>query len=188
MHLWPSSGFTRYAYEVKVSRSDFLREKKNPLKTRAAYLMSNYFSFVAPMGMIKPEEIPVEAGLIEVDAEERLHDTVPAPYRDVPEPNVLLMAAVCRRANAIERKQVEALTLQYLEGQQLGAIGFHNLADVIDQIGEQRQRQGFWHHVEKVFADDEAKRMVNTMMGDIMGQLKIKVLKGKVFVEPRGLP
>lgn len=49
-----------FGYEVKVSRSDFLRDDKWP-----AYLdCCNYFYFVAPPGIIDPGEVPEPAGLI----------------------------------------------------------------------------------------------------------------------------
>src|SRR5271165_406458 len=43
----------RIAYEIKVSRSDFLKELKNPLKRRAALSISNYFYFVRVKGICK---------------------------------------------------------------------------------------------------------------------------------------
>ncbi len=48
MHPYPSKQNCRVAYEVKVSRSDFLRDIKQPLKHRAALTFSNEFYFVAP--------------------------------------------------------------------------------------------------------------------------------------------
>ena len=46
-------------YEVKVSRSDFRRDRKWP-----GYLQyCNLFYFVVPWGLIEPKEVPEEAGL-----------------------------------------------------------------------------------------------------------------------------
>lgn len=66
MNLWHSNKYFRISYEVKVSRSDFLRELKHPGKRQWALKLSNEFYFAAPKGMIKPEELPEEAGLIEI--------------------------------------------------------------------------------------------------------------------------
>lgn len=50
-------------YEIKVSRSDFLADKK-----WQEYLKyCRVFYFVAPTGIIKPSELPPEIGLIEID-------------------------------------------------------------------------------------------------------------------------
>jgi hypothetical protein len=61
---YPSKQCRRLAYEVKVSRQDFLNELKDPLKRRGALLLSNEFWFVGPEGFAKPEEIPIECGLL----------------------------------------------------------------------------------------------------------------------------
>lgn len=49
-----------YGYEVKVSRSDFLQDNKWP--GYMAYC--HRFAFVCPKGLIKPEELPEEVGVI----------------------------------------------------------------------------------------------------------------------------
>lgn len=64
MDTW--GGQIRTAYEIKTSRSDFLVEIKNPAKRRVSLLVSNYFYFITPKGMVKIEEIPPDCGLIEV--------------------------------------------------------------------------------------------------------------------------
>ena len=43
-----SKGLLRVAYEIKTSRSDFLREIREPRKRRAALRVSNQFYFVTP--------------------------------------------------------------------------------------------------------------------------------------------
>ena len=48
-------------YEIKVSRSDFLRDDK----WRKYLKYCDVFFFAAPPGIIKPDELPPEAGLIE---------------------------------------------------------------------------------------------------------------------------
>jgi hypothetical protein len=63
---FPSEGFTRVAYEVKVSRQDFLNELKDPLKRRGALLVSNQFWFITPPGLVDAAEVPIECGLMEV--------------------------------------------------------------------------------------------------------------------------
>ena len=66
MHAYPSESNLRIGFEIKVSGQDFLNELKQPLKRRGALLLSNQFYFIAPVGIIKPEEVPIECGLIEV--------------------------------------------------------------------------------------------------------------------------
>jgi len=115
----PYTGMKRVCYEVKVSRGDFLAELKHPLKRRIGMRYSNEFYFVTPGGLVKPEEIPPECGLIEAGratleewrahivrqagffyyepvAAEYCMITVPAPWRDTPGPTWQLTAAMLR--------------------------------------------------------------------------------------------
>lgn len=55
------------AYEIKISRGDFLHEVKNPEKRRSAMLLCDYFTFVVPKGLVKREETPEGCGLMTVD-------------------------------------------------------------------------------------------------------------------------
>jgi hypothetical protein len=61
-------------FEVKVSRSDFLAEKKKVRKwqlliERNEWACPNYFWYVCPEGLISETEVPEYAGLIYVSTE-----------------------------------------------------------------------------------------------------------------------
>ncbi len=65
-------------YEVKVTRQDFLRDDKH----RSYLDACNCLYFAAPRGVIKPEELSEECGLLEVAASGGMLRTVKkAPYR-----------------------------------------------------------------------------------------------------------
>lgn len=66
LHLWPSRGLVLHGYEVKTSRSDFLREIKDPAKAEAFCRLVEFFWIVAPKGVVKKGELPTTWGLIEV--------------------------------------------------------------------------------------------------------------------------
>jgi hypothetical protein len=55
-------------YEVKVSRADFRNEIKKPEKRAYAVAVTHEFYFCAPAGLIRPEEVPEDCGLVEVHA------------------------------------------------------------------------------------------------------------------------
>lgn len=61
------AGNTTTAYEIKVSRQDFKKDVNDDFKQRGARLYANYFYYVTPVGLLKPEEIPLWAGLMEID-------------------------------------------------------------------------------------------------------------------------
>jgi len=95
-----SAGFKARAYEVKISRSDFKRD--DAVKQREARLFSDQFYYVAPVGLLKKEEIPDWAGLIEWDGA-RLITTVRAPYRDKDAPTWELVVSLIRNSGNINR-------------------------------------------------------------------------------------
>lgn len=60
-----------YEYEVKVSRCDFHKDKKksdkygkNKFDVVTSGQRTNYFYYIVPKGLIKPDEVPDFAGLI----------------------------------------------------------------------------------------------------------------------------
>lgn len=95
-----SAGFKARAYEIKVSRADFRRDTS--LKQREARLFSDQFFYVAPAGLLKPEEVPDWAGLIEY-SEGKLKTAVPAPYRDKDAPTWELVVSLIRNSGQVNR-------------------------------------------------------------------------------------
>lgn len=114
MDLYPSHQLERIAIEIKVSRGDFFNELKKPKKRLKALRYSNKFYFAAPEGLIKPTELPPEAGLLEVKEGGSVWEIWPAPYRETFPPTWQFMAAVMRRLQwhevekTDERKQAVA--------------------------------------------------------------------------------
>lgn len=92
------------AYEVKVSRADFLKDNKWP-----AYLpLCNQFYFVAPVGLIDVSELPAEAGLLTASGKgdgARLLTKKKAPHRDITIPEeVYRYILMCRVTTAPENE------------------------------------------------------------------------------------
>jgi hypothetical protein len=99
---WQSKGYLATAYEIKVSRSDFRRD--NAIKQREARLFSDRFYYATPPGLLKPEEIPDWAGLLEIGAD-RHRVIVPAPLRDKDAPSWELIVSLLRNSGQIRRDQ-----------------------------------------------------------------------------------
>ena len=95
-HLWPTGGYQPTGFEIKVSRSDFLRDLKKPAK-RSRYLeLCQFFYYVVPSGLVKASEVPADAGLLGATLS-RLTVMKPAPHREIPPPEWEFFAAICRR-------------------------------------------------------------------------------------------
>lgn len=97
---WQSKGYLATAYEIKVSRADYRRDTHD--KQREARLFSDRFYYVTPAGLLRPEEIPDWAGLIEIaDGKKRI--VVPAPLRDKDMPSWELVISLLRNSGQIRR-------------------------------------------------------------------------------------
>lgn len=95
-NCWPSSGFVRYGFEVKVSRSDFARELENHEKRAALEAACHQVWFVVSAGVCQPREVPEPWGLLTV-AGEQLRTLVKAQHRQVgPVPESLALCAIRR--------------------------------------------------------------------------------------------
>lgn len=100
MGCYPSGGLIKIAIEIKVSRSDFRGEIRNPVKRDPALRISNLFYFATPKGLVKESEVPEECGLIEVDpATGKAVVVIEAPYREVGFPSWVFVASLARRAS-----------------------------------------------------------------------------------------
>ncbi len=81
MACWPSENYKRIAYEIKVTRADFLNELKDPTKRDFAMEISNQFFFITPPDLIKENELPEGCGLIELSKKGNLTTRIKAPIR-----------------------------------------------------------------------------------------------------------
>ncbi|VAW72231.1 hypothetical protein MNBD_GAMMA12-1661 [hydrothermal vent metagenome] len=97
INLWPSKKHRKIAYEIKVSRADFLKELKSPEKRQWASEISHQFYFIAPQGIIRTEELPEGCGLLEV-IDDTIIDVIKAPLSEARDFSMTEMCAVARQA------------------------------------------------------------------------------------------
>ena len=95
-----SAGFKARAYEVKISRADFRRD--TAVKQREARLFSDQFFYVTPAGLLKPDEVPDWAGLIEY-RDGAFKTVIHAPYRDKDAPTWELVVSLIRNSGNVNR-------------------------------------------------------------------------------------
>lgn len=107
LNLWPSKNMLRRCFEIKVSRSDFLHEIKHPEKRQAGLLVSNEFYFAVPQGLVQLDEIPAEAGLVEIGEAGTLLVRKKAPYRTADDLPMAIIASIARRAAESEIRENE---------------------------------------------------------------------------------
>lgn len=96
--LWPSRGIWFAGVEVKVSRSDWLRELKDPEKSADIQKWCNYWWIAAPAGVVELGEIPETWGFIETGKKQKTVKV--APKLEPEPPSRAFVAAVLRNGAA----------------------------------------------------------------------------------------
>jgi hypothetical protein len=98
INTWPSKKHLRIAYEVKISRSDFMREVNAPYKRASAMDASNQYYFVVPKGLVEVREVPENCGLIEANAG-GLRTVVVARHREIKPPDLQFICSLLRASS-----------------------------------------------------------------------------------------
>lgn len=112
LSIWPSMGFEALAFEVKVSRGDWRRERDNPAKADEIGKRCHRFFVAAPTGVVPIEEVPAAWGVIEVDAAGVGFIRRQAEKLTPPEPSWGFVAAILRRASDAEiRRRAESVPM-----------------------------------------------------------------------------
>lgn len=106
-----SRGYAFVGYEVKCSRSDFLRELKDPEKSEAVGMFCDRFSIVASHSCLAaPEEMPLGWGLYVVNSKGTglLTKKKPAERPHVMPIDRPFLAAIVRRLQKQDREDFDA--------------------------------------------------------------------------------
>lgn len=104
MHCWPSKGFELIGFELKISRSDWLRELKQPSKTdHMRQFCDKWYLVVYDLKVIKyADELPKGWGLMFLENGE-IKTMIEAERELNPlKPDRLFTAALMRRATKNE--------------------------------------------------------------------------------------
>ena len=87
---------TSYSIEIKVNRSDFTKELRKPQKQRWALMYSNLFFYCCPKGLIKHNELPPYAGLLEYE-DGKIVKVIEAPWHDAYPPRWTFITSLLSR-------------------------------------------------------------------------------------------
>lgn len=136
MHCWPSEGYRRIAYEIKVSRADFMGEMKDPMKRDEAMKVSNEFYYVCPREIAAPDEVPENCGLYHVVSQKGgwvLKKIKGAQQRTIEGPLPIgFVASLCRN-----------IADTSMAGMEVFRVGGHTMS--AEQIVDAFQEGNKWH-------------------------------------------
>ena len=96
--MWSSKSLARSAFEIKVSRSDFLSELQHPEKHAWCKECFHFFWFVAPKGIIQLEELPDGIGWL-YPRGSKLYTARQAKHNNNPKLDDHLLAGFMRAAH-----------------------------------------------------------------------------------------
>lgn len=146
MSLWPSRGIELHGFEIKVSRSDWLSELRNPQKADdIARYCDRWWLVVADGTIVQKGELPGAWGLY-VAKGEKLYCEAQAEKQKAEPIDTLFLAAIFRRIHENVNNTV-AMQARYekgkKEGEQLARRGFD-----IDIEEARRERDDFKRLIE----------------------------------------
>ncbi len=117
MNMYPSRGLEIHGFEVKVSRSDWLRELKDPSKSAAVQRYCDRWWVVCPDGIIKPGELPATWGHYQANPNRTIRQVVAAPKLEAEPVTKSFMAALMRRAGAVDQDVITTMVQAEVERQ-----------------------------------------------------------------------
>lgn len=98
VNLWQSRGHAVHGFEIKVSRGDWLRELKDPSKAEEIQRYCDYWTIVAPKGVVADGELPPTWGLLEMRVD-RLMQVKAGPKLDAQPITRAFFASLMRRGH-----------------------------------------------------------------------------------------
>lgn len=112
--VWQSRGQRLTVHELKVSRSDWLKELSEPAKAEAWWPYCHEFWIVAPDGVVDPTELPDGWGLMAPPANgrHRKFRVIKKAARKTPQIPASLLVEVARRVDSARLKQIANLNME----------------------------------------------------------------------------
>lgn len=126
-----------FMIETKISRSDFLADKKKSFRNNPNEGVGNYRYYACPDGLIKPEELPKKWGLIYVLEQKNRRALMPVGYG----------GSICN-----PRKDTKCPEHGWtLPGYDTFGSKKYNDAELIENFGEPDKSDKYWwyHHPEQ---------------------------------------
>jgi hypothetical protein len=107
--MWQSRGTGIDVHEIKVSRSDWLRELDDPAKAEAWWPYCSRFWITTPPGIVIPGELPEGWGLMELPSSGRRFKVKVSAISKQPKLTVGLLVELLRRADNTRLEEIQGL-------------------------------------------------------------------------------
>jgi hypothetical protein len=131
--LWPSRGLALHGFELKIGRSDWLRELANPAKAEGISEFCDLFWLVVPnLDVARLQEVPEPWGLIVATKKgDKLRTERPATKLDARPLDRSFIAALLRRGYEAQPKR-RALEAAFAHGEKVGSADHNNKVHLVE--------------------------------------------------------
>jgi hypothetical protein len=171
INTWPSRGLELHGVEVKVTRSDWLRELKNPAKSEPVQRYCHRWWIATLPDVVRDDELPSTWGLLILKGKTRLVASVQAPELKPVAPDMAIVASLGRRmqggvegAMARARREIDS-GAEYDRGYADGKAMFEAAAPRVHQEYERLKRtvETFEQHAGVSLRHHHAATMGNSL-------------------------
>lgn len=173
--LYPSRGIYICGFEFKVTRSDWMRELRTPLKAESIATKCDGWYVVAPPGVVDVEEIPEAWGFM-LFKDGRLRTKKKPNLNSNANPDRNFVAAILRQA-ALQQAQVEE---RYIRDRVLAQVELNDAKIENKYKFEIIQLQDQLAASKKLIADFEESTGINIALGrnqDILNPRAVEAVK-----------
>lgn len=153
INMWASRGYAITGFEVKASRSDWLRELKQPEKAEPILTKCDYWYLVAPDEVYLPDEVPVSWGILSFK-DGKLREKRKAPKLEPRAITRAFVAQMFRRGHTREQNEIKHLIDKALADERAAMQRRINEA-ADNRTRELREMSNKWKHLVEKIGDHE---------------------------------
>jgi hypothetical protein len=179
LSLYPSRGIHLHGFEIKVTKSDWRRELKEPDKAESICSFCDFWWIVAPENVVDESELPLNWGLI-VERDGKLRQKKQSPMMTAKPLDKLFIASLCRSAQECllsDAELVEAKRRSFDEGYKAGSKMWEERYE-----REKKSHQEYMQRVHQ-FENDSGVQIANGWrMGNVAHAVRL-ILEGGLVNE-----
>lgn len=153
LNMWSSRGYAITGFEVKASRSDWLRELKQPEKSEPILTKCDHWYLVAPDEVYQDDEVPISWGILSF-RDGKLREKRKAPKLEPKAITRAFVAQMFRRGHAKEERDISDRVAKVLQDER-NALQKRIDEAVAYKTRELREKADKWSHFVKEIGDHE---------------------------------
>ena len=152
MMMWPSRGYEVHGFEIKASRTDWLKELNTPAKADPIASQCDFWWVVTNQGIVAPNELPKNWGLLVARGDRDLRTDVRAGNLDPAPITRAFMACFTRRIGQRDAREFQSqMNVARTEGYERGLEEGKRQASKEDERANDKHDRDLWRQIEELF-------------------------------------